>query len=878
MKSPHFPGIASSFRPFATWMLLFAVPLCPAESPPSAARFTGKTILVLEEALPDARGDLVLPFNLHLTWESGEIVNAWGESFGAFNTVPHEVHQIESTLTPEGLRLDVEARLRRDMWVEGGIGKWEINLRRIPSDGQVYSLDHNALRTGTALESFEGSFSGVFTRDDASHPSEGSALGIRWAAPGPPQRPPIAHDERPRILMRQTDLPELQERLESDLGQAIARALPETFGPIGPAILYTLTGEEDHAREAAKRTHAEMTDRERISEHETHQSTFWADRALRAAIALDHCYEAWEPEFRAEVIDFITRMSENYLDSPWRSGSAPITRPGNTKADKIYAASGIGMLALRGLPGSPPRPPPESANPGASALQARFGAPEGIDAAARREAYERARAFWEENDGADPRYLNGLEKARRIVSVSLYSAIGEGGSGGMPYLYDFDLAWRNAFGQPVSIRPILSLAATDALFSTLWLPDENGRPSPENLLGSSTALNGAMISRYFASADPELRPAIAWYWLQLAGIANGHLDGPEDAEKLIETMRDDPIALHYALREWPLDDFQVTSPADILPHAFEDKARGDFWFRNAWSGPDDILANLATRQLGSRRPHTRATDPYAGTFRIHGLGHTWVHDGHLPRNQWANPLRYNLVQLPEVHTNNWAQGRVLDYISHPHGASVRLDLSLMYEKHEYVEETAMVTETFRGNLTRERPVTRNVHRLGDIGVDATRIFATDFSGRAGVPAVFALADRLSGDHAKEWQLHVTDLADSEVRVEGNTFHITKGDATLTGTFIAPADVKIEKRLQYTSETFVTIYKDYAYQNYTRDLLIASGPRGNEGEFLLVMTLSEGPESPRVTRITEENPVALINGLQVHFGEKAITFESPTQTP
>ena len=112
--------------------------------------------------------------------------------------------------------------------------------------------------------------------------------------------------------------------------------------------------------------------------------------------------------------------------------------------------------------------------------------------------------------------------------------------------------------------------------------------------------------------------------------------------------------------------------------------------------------------------------------------------------------------------------------------------------------------------------------------------------------------------------------ESVVRIEDNTFHIRKGDAVLSGTFLAPAGVKIEKRLRYTSPAFVTVRKNVRSQPYTRDLLTATGPDGTEGEFLLVLTLREGDEPPRVEAV-EGRTAARVGELGIHFESDRIRF-------
>ncbi len=848
---------------FAALLLLAAAP----PTPTTADDLAGELTIILEGALAQnyrggaARGH---PLSLHLTREAGQWTEAWGKA-STHNTALHEVDIVESNVSARTIELTVEVAVGSDLWISGGQARFDLKVERLPADDGLVISPHPVLRTGAAIERFRGHHQGVFEGRHASFEAAGQVKGLRWA-----QRPIHAERRlrdtlvRPRLLMRPEDVTRVRERLDTPLGRAALQRLHQSDTAIGHALLYVLTDDPAHAERAAEHAEDEMT---RPGHHTTHQSTWWADRAQVLAFALDLCADAWPSDFRTRIENWIEPVNHSGLYNQHQWGSGAVITPGQFLSDKMYGGCGLAAMALWGRPGDPPTPPATSGS--IHALQERFGAADGLSLEQRLERYRRQLARWREVGGANRKYLDDAYYARRMIFTGTQRGIGEGGSGGHPYLWDFALAWRSMFGRDLTSRPTLSHAGVRPLLATIWVPDaETDRLQPRLPFGGRP-LTGGELARLVALADDRYQPALMGYWLNLAGIEPAALNTDAGAMRLLQTIAPgDPLAIAYVLLHLP-ESPQATAPDRRLPRVWLEHTPGTLWARSGFDGTDSIVARFTARQMGRNNPY-RQLGAELGHFRIYGFGHHWAaHDGtHFNAHE-----RFNAVHLTDMHTNGWANGRVLDYREMPDlpAASLTADISARYHRLERRTTTRTVTQT-RGNLTVDRPVTRVYNAIEDVGIEAIRAFAADYSGECGAPALFVIVDRISGEQGKQWTMHVPDLADTPVEIDGNRFTIRKGDATLTATFIAPADVRIDKRLGYSTKVFRVIGRDHGTGFYRRDVLTATGKDSAAGNFFVVMTLQRGQAPPVHVEGQGLDATVTVGRRAIRFDDGRIVFE------
>lgn len=269
------------------------------------------------------------------------------------------------------------------------------------------------------------------------------------------------------------------------------------------------------------------------------------------------------------------------------------------------------------------------------------------------------------------------------------------------------------------------------------------------------------------------RPAVLWYYERLSGIRQGRLDVDRAASHY--TLGPAVQAL-FGLVNYSGDD-TARNPADVLPRFTADEDRGGYVFRNQWTGGDDIVASI-----DAKREPLFSVFPNAASFRILGLGNSWADRG--PVAEWAArpPVRRpapryfeNVLWLPGATPVRGATPTHVE--SSPDGSGVvSMNMDNLY------------TLSPDGDLT-DAYATVAPHKARDTGVRGIRSFAVDYSGKAGVPALFVVVDSIDGADARDavWLMHAgTGRASSN----GRTFTIAADrGASLKGTFAAPADVR-----------------------------------------------------------------------------------------
>jgi len=162
---------------------------------------------------------------------------------------------------------------------------------------------------------------------------------------------------------------------------------------------------------------------------------------------------------------------------------------------------------------------------------------------------------------------------------------------------------------------------------------------------------------------------------------------------------------------------------------------------------------------------------------------------------------------------------------------------------------------------------RRASAFADTGITGNRSIAVDYSGRSGAPCLLAIADRIRGGKSKVWvwQLGqatgknpVNDLA--RTRVEGNTFTITKGDATLRGTFVLPKSVKLSAEVR--EKSMVGGAASVAGKVLERPIAGVFAEGGDD--FFVVVTIQRGPA-----------PEVKLANAKAQVGARTVSFDGQT---
>ena len=346
-----------------------------------------------------------------------------------------------------------------------------------------------------------------------------------------------------------------------------------------------------------------------------------------------------------------------------------------------------------------------------------------------------------------------------------------------------------------------------------------------------------------------------WHWLKQLDARPDEIlsedgtrapfSGPEFREGL---------SLAEAFLHYPLD-LKPAPPDGILPKTWEAKTRGFYSFRNTWtegpdSGPDAIVAQVYAKA----GPPCGWNQAEAGCFQIYGLGHPWAWKDNDASGKTGSRWLDNVVMLPDDPIDAWSHGRVTDYQADPRTGtgSVAFNLDDVYQ---------CVRKIGQGKAAREEPY--------DAGIRGNRAFAVDFSGKAGVPALLAVADHITGGGRKVWMWQLPpagrDGPSYQTAVGPNGFTLAYKDASLKATFVTPvgAGVKIAKAQGRMKGIELSGIPDTAVNAIH---VTNADPTG--GDFFAVMTLQRA----NAPEVKVEGGKARVGGRTVSFDGQKLRIE------
>jgi hypothetical protein len=458
-------------------------------------------------------------------------------------------------------------------------------------------------------------------------------------------------------------------------------------------------------------------------------------------------------------------------------------------------------------------------------------------------------AEWERLGGVDVGYQKLFLESWTGVYLHFREGMGTGGFQAEVGHYSLNasrppahyaLAYRTMFGVSPSPYDDVTAFLPRKMFGHVYRPD--GRAVAQDISGDpSVDLN------YYASLYPlvrdEWKPAALWAWQYSAGksgVASG-----------------DPLR---AFITYPLD-ARPQPPQGIMPLTWEAPTFGYYGFRSAWRGTDDFILQVFLKA----NPVGGWSAPNAGTFRLQGLGHAWAHGPEArERDRWLE----NVVQLPEDTLNLGACGRLTYLKTAPDGSgALSLNLDDVYAD----AKTTGLYEAYGGG--------RRAERLVPSGVTGLRAIGVDYSGKAGVPCLLAVVDRIQGGKSKLWMWHLggetgtkpdpdDHLKHTTVDSAAGTFTIRKPDgATLRATFIAPA------RPTIVAEARKIVFHNSHSGDITVTLpaVYASGADPASGDFFAVVTIGRGDPPAVAVQGTGLNARITIGGRTVRFDGEKITF-------
>lgn len=314
--------------------------------------------------------------------------------------------------------------------------------------------------------------------------------------------------------------------------------------------------------------------------------------------------------------------------------------------------------------------------------------------------------------------------------------------------------------------------------------------------------NNRQFATGFGNVPEKMKPAVLWAW------------------KRTEDFGEDPV---WTFLNYPLD-MDAKSPEGIIPRAYVDEQQGYYLFRNDWTD-DAIKADIYFKSFAP----TGWNRANAGSFSIHGFGHTWAWRGE--ERSGDRFLQENVVLFPGQPASLNGPGHVTHLVSKNNGSAiVSADLGNLLLRRKSGEGGKLLSERDYGGVFLNENHT-------DLGLRWRRSFAADYSGASGAPALFVVVDKTSGGKDVCWQLLTGGKNGNEypVAVNGNTFTISRDAVSLVGTVVSPATPEIHVIEPGTKVNVVDPQgKEKALKTERRSVHITGGD-----VFVIVMTLQKG---------------------------------------
>jgi len=407
----------------------------------------------------------------------------------------------------------------------------------------------------------------------------------------------------------------------------------------------------------------------------------------------------------------------------------------------------------------------------------------------------------------------------------------------------FAHAHRNALGADLVGRPNLRHALVRYTGQTMFR-DDGAFLQGYGPGGAPLGVDG--YARGFGLVPDPLKPAVLWGWNRTQQLAAaGKLKGAYLAEDFL-----DPMSAAFALVNRP--EFAEVNPGTLLPKVLVDEWKGGFAFRNRWQDGDDIVATI---YLNWNNAGGEWDGAETGEFRISGLGADWAVRGTGWGTTGTNSpavkqSAQNLLELATPAEQGAPAAARYRRTAADGSAVLTLDMDYVY---------ASLKKIARGQTLPPLPVHPRT-AVADVyyatGIKGLRGWAVDYSGAAGVPALFVVVDQVTGTAGNN-RWHLVTETNHVVTVAGNTFTLRAANgATLRGTVLAPASATITTR----TATFgheATYDGHHVTREFGRTILDVPA----KDRVFVVMTLQKG-----------DAPAVKFDGTTAQVGQQTIRFD------
>jgi len=153
-------------------------------------------------------------------------------------------------------------------------------------------------------------------------------------------------------------------------------------------------------------------------------------------------------------------------------------------------------------------------------------------------------------------------------------------------------------------------------------------------------------------------------------------------------------------------------------------------------------------------------------------------------------------------------------------------------------------------------------------ITGLRALAFDYSGLSGAPCLIVLVDKIRGGKQRLWTWQLSEEMVEKVQVDGNTFTLDYGDASLKATFVAPRDIELQ------AATEMVQVADPRHGFHGQISRVKAAADGNEPGFLVVMTIQRGAPAAVEVRGSGLEAAIGVGRRTVRFDGEKVVLEGP----
>jgi len=283
---------------------------------------------------------MVYPDNLKERREMVMDFERVGDNWGAiyffsrnYNMGTHKGAVKEAKLSGDTITLKIGTDVTPDKWIPGGQGSYTLTLKKTGE--------------GTYEGTYTGNFRGVDLKGTATATTYTPQRDTAWR--------PLAPQEHPRLLFRESDLPDLRKKAQTPFGKAAVEKIQAQGTPMAMGFMYQLTGDKQWAKRAEADAELYLNGTKPGGDPFVPKKPLWA-QLEQLAMVYDLCYDALSDDYKARYRAWAADMAFQIFFAPEALGTTNWHVVSNHVAN-VYSGITLNSLVLFDEPSPPPAEP-----------------------------------------------------------------------------------------------------------------------------------------------------------------------------------------------------------------------------------------------------------------------------------------------------------------------------------------------------------------------------------------------------------------------------------------------------------------------------------------------------------------------------------------